>query len=135
MIKSIEALGCFDQIPSITEGISLYRMQVTPTRFVYKSINQDRVNYSFLVDGGERTSIEWLAKPHEPFVRWTKCAPDWEGADEFDRPVKAKPHWHYEYIKPLAGNWTYTGAENAGIDQLLDLQLWDVVFGCLKDWL
>jgi hypothetical protein len=135
VIESIERLGTFEQVPSTTEGVSLYRMQVTPSRFVYKSINKDEIKYSFLVDGGEGASVEWLAKHGEPFIRWTKCAPDWEGTDEFDRPIKAKPHWHYEHIKPFTCNWTYSGAENAGICRLLDLQLWDVVFGCLECWL
>lgn len=134
--NSIEALGKFNQIPPPwNRGPNLYKMQISQDAFVYKVVSPNYATYSFLVDGGCGVSIEWYAIQGSPFVKWEQCSQDWTGEDEFDKPIKAKPHWHFDYIKPKEGNWSHLGAEQSGMDRMLEMEQWGMVFPELTLWL
>ncbi|MEM9263965.1 MAG: hypothetical protein AAGA46_00400 [Cyanobacteria bacterium P01_F01_bin.13] len=133
-IESIEALGDFTQVPSVAEGVNMYQMQLDVNGFVYKSEGPNRVSYSLLVAAGS-IAVEWHAQKGSPFVRWEECESDWVGEDEFGRPIKANPHWHYSFIKPMVGNWTQVGADDADMDWILQNEFWWEGMARIENWL
>lgn len=81
--------------------------------------------------GGENSGAEWMPE-HGPIMVYTKCGPDWVGETLRGSPLKAKPHWFYEYVEDNALAWSQLAVDDERLPQKLANSDYVGLFSSLK---